>query len=100
MPRENLSVDLSPAEPIAEELPGLAGLLRGWRARVGRRLDLGKALPQVEVATRVGMSERWYRDLECGGIPRLDTRVLGRLGHWPSGSRGCSPRTRTLFAGD
>lgn len=57
----------------------LAGLLRAWRARAGRRLGLGKPVSQVEVATRAGMSERWYRDLERGSIPRLDARTLGAL---------------------
>ncbi|WP_030275262.1 helix-turn-helix transcriptional regulator [Streptomyces sp. NRRL B-24484] len=63
----------------AEALPGLNVLLRSWRTRAGSRLGLGKPLPQVDVAGRVGMSERWYRDLERGTLPRLDPRVLAGL---------------------
>ncbi|MGW4377415.1 helix-turn-helix transcriptional regulator [Streptomyces albidoflavus] len=59
--------------------PGLAFLLRGWRGRAGGTLGLGKPLPQVEVAGAVRMSERWYRDLERGTLPRLDPRVLDPL---------------------
>ncbi|MGW0465746.1 helix-turn-helix transcriptional regulator [Streptomyces sp. NPDC003027] len=62
-----------------EEPPAIGALLRSWRQRAGERLNLGKALPQIEVAGRVGMSERWYRDLERGALPRLDRRVLAGL---------------------
>ncbi|MFG2760733.1 helix-turn-helix transcriptional regulator [Streptomyces wuyuanensis] len=64
---------------IAVDTAGLAVLLRSWRARAGQRLGLGGPLPQVEVASELGMSERWYRELERGSIPRLDPRVLSRL---------------------
>ncbi|MFG3310203.1 helix-turn-helix transcriptional regulator [Streptomyces wuyuanensis] len=64
---------------IAVDTAGLAVLLRSWRARAGQRLGLGSPLPQVEVASELGMSERWYRELERGSIPRLDPRVLSRL---------------------
>ncbi|MFE6227156.1 helix-turn-helix transcriptional regulator [Microtetraspora glauca] len=61
------------------EVVGLAVLLRSWRGRAGERRGLGGPLPQTEVAGEIGMSERWYRDLERGAIPRLDPRVLARL---------------------
>ncbi|MFD8197587.1 helix-turn-helix transcriptional regulator [Streptomyces wuyuanensis] len=64
---------------IAVDTAGLAVLLRSWRARAGQRLGLGGPLPQVEVASELGMSERWYRELERGSISRLDPRVLSRL---------------------
>ncbi|MEE1788530.1 helix-turn-helix transcriptional regulator [Streptomyces sp. SP17BM10] len=72
-------VPLDHDESALAELPGLASLLRDWRARAGRRLGLGKPLPQMTVATTLGMSERWYRDLERGGSARFDPRLLGRL---------------------
>ncbi|MDH6132767.1 transcriptional regulator with XRE-family HTH domain [Kitasatospora sp. MAA4] len=79
MAHEEITVDLTSDESAPGELPGLAALLRSWRTRAGQRLDLGKPLPQVELANRVGMSERWYRDLERGATARLDPRVLTLL---------------------
>ncbi|WP_330458645.1 helix-turn-helix transcriptional regulator [Streptomyces sp. NBC_00820] len=73
---------------------GLAVLLRAWRARAGHRLGLGKPLPQVEVAAEVGMSERWYRDLERGATPRLDARTLTALAN---ALRLCADERATLF---
>ncbi|MFZ3599010.1 helix-turn-helix transcriptional regulator [Streptomyces sp. BH104] len=64
---------------VATGVTGLALLLRSWRVRAGQRRGLGRPLSQVEVATEIGMSERWYRDLERGTIPRLDAGVLSRL---------------------
>ncbi|KUJ67162.1 hypothetical protein ACZ90_30455 [Streptomyces albus subsp. albus] len=78
MPHDALDADPGTAEDPTGP-PGLGGMLRNWRARAGRRLDLGKPLPQIEVAASAGMSERWYRDLERGAIPRLDRRVLALL---------------------
>lgn len=75
---------LTASRPVAEGtvvdvIPGLPDLLRDWRARAGRRLNLGKTFPQAELAARIGMSERWYRDLEGGTVPRLAPRVLSLL---------------------
>jgi transcriptional regulator with XRE-family HTH domain len=68
-------------QPLADppEPPGLPQLLRGWRARAGGQLNIGKTLTQADLAARIGMSERWYRDLEAGTLPRLDGRVLSAL---------------------
>ncbi len=74
-----LSPGQDPGGPDPVDVAGLAALLRSWRARAGQRRGLGAPLPQVEVAADIGMSERWYRDLERGTIPRLDPRVLSRL---------------------
>ncbi|MFD7297866.1 helix-turn-helix transcriptional regulator [Streptomyces sp. NPDC059897] len=68
-----------PGGAVATGVTGLAHLLRSWRVRAGQRRGLGGPLSQVEVATEIGMSERWYRDLERGTIPRLDAGVLSRL---------------------
>jgi len=68
-------LDTKPPAP-----PGLPDLLRSWRARAGGRLNIGKTLTQADLAARIGMSERWYRDLEAGTLPRLDGRVLSSLG--------------------
>ena len=67
------------AHTPAEELMGLAGLLRAWRTAAGEKLGLGKALSQAEVAMNAGMSERWYRELESGATPRLDRPRIERL---------------------
>ncbi|GAA2280725.1 MULTISPECIES: helix-turn-helix transcriptional regulator [Kitasatospora] len=78
----------------APEQPGLAGLLRAWRARAGQRSGRGRPLAQVEVAAGAGMSERWYRDLERGAIPRLDARTLGALA---DALRLCPDERATVF---
>ncbi|GAA2803633.1 helix-turn-helix domain-containing protein [Kitasatospora sp. CM 4170] len=75
----HVPIPLDHEESATAELPGLASLLRDWRNRAGQRLGLGKPLPQMTVATRLGMSERWYRDLERGGTARFDPRVLALL---------------------
>ncbi|WP_149184480.1 helix-turn-helix transcriptional regulator [Streptomyces sp. TRM49041] len=58
---------------------GTPGLLRTWRAQAGRRLGLGKALTQADAAKRMGVSERWYRDMERGAEVRLTPQLLERL---------------------
>jgi transcriptional regulator with XRE-family HTH domain len=68
-----------PVGPQAEELMGLAGLLRAWRTVAGERTGLGKPLSQAEVAHAAGMSERWYRELERGATPRLNRDTIDRL---------------------
>ncbi|MGW9434602.1 helix-turn-helix transcriptional regulator [Streptomyces sp. NPDC055607] len=68
-----------PGGPAPADVAGLAVLLRSWRVRAGQRRGLGAPLPQSEVADDIGMSVRWYRDLERGTTPRLDPRVLSRL---------------------
>jgi transcriptional regulator with XRE-family HTH domain len=68
-----------PVPVPAEELMGLAGLLRAWRIAAGAQLGLGKALSQAEVAVGAGMSERWYRELERGATPRLGRGTIERL---------------------
>jgi transcriptional regulator with XRE-family HTH domain len=57
----------------------LSGLLRAWRAEAGAKLQRGKALPQKEVAKRMGVSERWYRSLENDLAVSLSADVLDRL---------------------
>lgn len=60
------------------EFADLPHLLRAWRTEAGLKLGRGKALPQKEVAQRMGVSERWYRALESGAqVPlTLDTLTL------------------------
>ncbi|WP_326772600.1 helix-turn-helix transcriptional regulator [Streptomyces sp. NBC_01445] len=93
MQRENFT-DRPGLGHLPDEEVGLAVLLRAWRARAGRKLGLGKPLPQVEVAAAVGMSERWYRDLERGATPRLDARTLTALA---GALRLCADERATLF---
>jgi transcriptional regulator with XRE-family HTH domain len=93
MPRDHATDQTRLSPPPAEEL-GLAVLLRAWRARAGHRLGRGRPLPQVEVAAEVGMSERWYRDLERGATPRLDARTLTALA---GALRLCADERATLF---
>ncbi|MFE2226096.1 helix-turn-helix transcriptional regulator [Streptomyces kronopolitis] len=54
-------------------------LLRAWRAEAGIKSRHGKALPQKEVASRMGVSERWYRSLESGTPISLSHETLIRL---------------------
>ncbi|MFF1376163.1 helix-turn-helix domain-containing protein [Streptomyces sp. NPDC058308] len=57
----------------------LPDLLRAWRATAGKKLQRGKPLPQKEVARRMDVSERWYRNLESDtGVP-LTPDALMRL---------------------
>jgi transcriptional regulator with XRE-family HTH domain len=57
----------------------LCQLLRVWRADAGAKLRREKAVPQKEVAARIGVSERWYRSLESGDSLSLSSDILGRL---------------------
>ncbi|MET9294333.1 helix-turn-helix transcriptional regulator [Streptomyces sp. NPDC003077] len=57
----------------------LPHLLRFWRVDAGIKLGRGKAIPQKEVAERMGVSERWYRSLEAGGSIVLSSDMLSRL---------------------
>ncbi|MET8683122.1 helix-turn-helix domain-containing protein [Streptomyces sp. NPDC004732] len=57
----------------------LPDLLRAWRVTAGKKLQRGKPLPQKEVAERMEVSERWYRNLESdAGVP-LTPDALTRL---------------------
>lgn len=62
-----------------EELMGLAGLLRAWRLAAGLREERGRAIPQAEVAHAIGMSEKWYRQLERGAVPRIPHEAVEKL---------------------
>ncbi|MFE0464712.1 helix-turn-helix domain-containing protein [Kitasatospora sp. NPDC058965] len=67
---------------MSETAPGaleLCQLLRVWRADAGVKLRREKALPQKEVAARIGVSERWYRGLESGDPVSLSSDILGRI---------------------
>lgn len=57
----------------------LPGLLRTWRAEAGEKMGLKKPLPQKQVAERMEVSERWYRNLEGGQTVPLPGPVLKRL---------------------
>jgi transcriptional regulator with XRE-family HTH domain len=57
----------------------LPDLLRAWRVDAGNKMNRGRPLPQKEVADRMGVSERWYRNLETGTHAPLSTEVLERL---------------------
>jgi transcriptional regulator with XRE-family HTH domain len=57
----------------------LPDLLRAWRVEAGIKMNRGRPLPQKEVADRMGVSERWYRNLETGMRVPLSTEVLERL---------------------
>lgn len=61
------------------EFADLPALLRAWRAEAGAKLGRAKALPQKEVAYRMGVSERWYRALESGAQVPLTLDTLTRL---------------------
>jgi transcriptional regulator with XRE-family HTH domain len=62
-----------------EELMGLAGLLRAWRAAAGFKLGRGKPLTKAEVAQATGMSDKWYRELERGAVPRISPEFVDKL---------------------
>ncbi|MFF9804829.1 helix-turn-helix domain-containing protein [Streptomyces coeruleorubidus] len=57
----------------------LPDLLRAWRVEAGSKMNRGRPLPQKEVADRMSVSERWYRNLETGMRVPLSTEVLERL---------------------
>lgn len=101
----------------AQDLMGLAPLLRAWRSEAGFKRGLGRALTQVEVAARADVSERWYRKLESGapvgpeptrlasvaaalGLDQSQTATLFlyRSGQLPVMARGADedPTIRTL----
>ncbi len=75
---ESSNPDIPEPAEFQLEFADLPHLLRAWRAEAGIRLGRGKALPQKEVAQRMGVSERWYRALESGAqVPlTLDTLTL------------------------
>ncbi|MFF5809215.1 helix-turn-helix transcriptional regulator [Streptomyces sp. NPDC012746] len=80
MPIPGGSRDQSPdPRPALNELIGLAGLLRVWRAAAGTKLRRSKPLSQAEVAARAGMTERWYGELERGASPRLKRAKIDQL---------------------
>ncbi|MFJ3908981.1 helix-turn-helix transcriptional regulator [Streptomyces vinaceus] len=80
MPTPAGSRDQSPyPRPALDELIGLAGLLRAWRAAAGTKLRRSKPLSQAEVAVRAGMTERWYGELERGASPRLKRAKIDQL---------------------
>ncbi|WP_177239654.1 helix-turn-helix domain-containing protein [Streptomyces monashensis] len=53
--------------------------LRAWRASAGAKLGRGKPISQREVARRMRVSERWYRNLENGDPVPLPGERLGQL---------------------
>jgi len=71
--------DESEGELGPEELMGLAGLLRAWRTAAGFKLGRGKPLTKAEVAYSTGMSEKWYRELERGAVPRISPDFVEKL---------------------
>ncbi|MGZ9934924.1 helix-turn-helix transcriptional regulator [Streptomyces sp. NC-S4] len=80
MPTPTQSRDQSPdRRPALDELIGLAGLLRAWRAAAGTKMRRSKPLSQAEVAARAGMTERWYGELERGASPRLRRPKIDQL---------------------
>ncbi len=80
MPTPTRSRDQSPdRRPALDELIGLAGLLRAWRAAAGTKMRRSKPLSQAEVAARAGMTERWYGELERGASPRLGRPKIDQL---------------------
>ncbi|MER5938190.1 helix-turn-helix transcriptional regulator [Streptomyces sp. NPDC001928] len=75
---ESRDTDIPEPAEFQLEFADLPHLLRAWRTEAGLKLGRGKALPQKEVAQRMGVSERWYRALESGAqVPlTLDTLTL------------------------
>jgi transcriptional regulator with XRE-family HTH domain len=71
--------DISESAEFQLEFADLPHLLRAWRAETGTKLGRGKALPQKEVAQRMGVSERWYRALESGAQVPLTLDTLTQL---------------------
>ncbi|MEV8088986.1 helix-turn-helix domain-containing protein [Streptomyces nigra] len=71
--------DISESAEYQLEFADLPHLLRAWRAEAGVKLGRGKALPQKEVALRMGVSERWYRALESGAQVPLTSDTLTQL---------------------
>ncbi|MER8031636.1 XRE family transcriptional regulator [Streptomyces bauhiniae] len=76
------TIDIDRRTHVPDPTPGtmeLHQLLRLWRAEAGTRSRRRKALPQKEVALRIGVSERWYRSVEAGDSVSLSSDVLGRI---------------------
>ncbi|MFC4334951.1 MmyB family transcriptional regulator [Salininema proteolyticum] len=73
------SSDATTVDHSVDEGMELRSLLRSWRVSAARRLGRRRPLTQEEVAEKVGMSLRWYRDLERGTITRLSRRTLHLL---------------------
>jgi transcriptional regulator with XRE-family HTH domain len=71
--------DISGPAEYQLEFADLPHLLRAWRAEAGAKLGRSKALPQKEVAQRMGVSERWYRALEGGAQIPLTSDTLTQL---------------------
>ncbi|MFG6296879.1 helix-turn-helix domain-containing protein, partial [Streptomyces rochei] len=76
---ESRDSDITEAAEFQLEFADLPHLLRAWRAEAGAKLGRGKALPQKEVAQRMGVSERWYRALESGAQVPLTLDTLTQL---------------------
>ncbi|MEU0739302.1 helix-turn-helix domain-containing protein [Streptomyces sp. NPDC006134] len=72
-------IDAGPHHEVTSDSMKLSALLRGWRQEAGERLRRGRALPQKEVAHRMGVSERWYRGLENDEPVSLPPETLTRL---------------------
>ncbi|MFI6373489.1 helix-turn-helix domain-containing protein [Streptomyces sp. NPDC050546] len=62
-----------------QSVSSLPDLLRAWRVDAGNKMNRGRPLPQIEVAERMGVSERWYRNLETGLHAPLSGEILERL---------------------
>ncbi|WP_435281935.1 helix-turn-helix domain-containing protein [Streptomyces koelreuteriae] len=62
-----------------QSVSSLPDLLRAWRVDAGNKMNRGRQLPQKEVADRMGVSERWYRNLESGLHAPLSGEILERL---------------------
>ncbi|MGR6537384.1 helix-turn-helix domain-containing protein [Streptomyces rochei] len=76
---ESRDSDITEAAEFQLEFADFPHLLRAWRAEAGVKLGRGKALPQKEVAQRMGVSERWYRALESGAQVPLTLDTLTQL---------------------
>ncbi|MEU3599633.1 helix-turn-helix transcriptional regulator [Streptomyces sp. NPDC006798] len=57
----------------------LARLLKAWRAETKMKSGGKKKLSQAKVAADAGKTERWYRYLEAGYLPRPDREVMAKL---------------------
>jgi transcriptional regulator with XRE-family HTH domain len=74
-----VSRDLQSVSSVLDDTHGsgvLPDLLRAWRVDAGNKMNRGRPLPQKEVADRMNVSERWYRNLETGMRVPLSTKVL------------------------
>ncbi|MFE3579111.1 helix-turn-helix transcriptional regulator [Streptomyces vinaceus] len=73
------SVPQGGSEHEGDEMSGLPRFLRAWRAAAGVKMGQKRPMSQTTVAARCGMSDRWYRDLEKGFLPRPDREAMERL---------------------